>query len=260
VPWLQFRSASYYDDRIKEVPNRLLAQWAASRKAQGVLPLDDLVEIADLTDAQLDAAGMAEGAHDCWGLLEWKLVRNPHMRPHLRFLATLSPEQRREAMGPLGLSFVKLSLAQQQRYIALALRFDKTPLTSLLDLEGAAMRVEYRRPGEFEWIPPGSNWYQWVVPIAPGKEGRRAILPAVQGRSREEALAAARRLDAQFLEAIYPEASRLKPEVRAASHVPEAGQITPTRLDLRVIYIPGLSNRRNISIVSRDADMHLGTW
>jgi hypothetical protein len=27
--WLQFRSASYYDDRVKEVPNRLLSGWVA---------------------------------------------------------------------------------------------------------------------------------------------------------------------------------------------------------------------------------------
>ena len=26
-PWLQFRSTSFYDDRIKEVPNRLLVRW-----------------------------------------------------------------------------------------------------------------------------------------------------------------------------------------------------------------------------------------
>jgi len=33
--WLQFRSAGYYNDRLKEVPNRLLTRWAAAREAQG---------------------------------------------------------------------------------------------------------------------------------------------------------------------------------------------------------------------------------
>jgi RNA polymerase sigma-70 factor (ECF subfamily) len=30
--WLQFRSSSYYDDRLKEVPNRLLSRWMAARR------------------------------------------------------------------------------------------------------------------------------------------------------------------------------------------------------------------------------------
>ena len=35
--WLQFRSTSYYDDRLKEVPNRLLARWAARRRQSGMI-------------------------------------------------------------------------------------------------------------------------------------------------------------------------------------------------------------------------------
>ena len=30
--WLEFRSASFYDDRLKEVPNRLLDRWATARR------------------------------------------------------------------------------------------------------------------------------------------------------------------------------------------------------------------------------------
>ena len=30
--WLQFRSTSYYHDRLKEVPNRLLRRWQAVRR------------------------------------------------------------------------------------------------------------------------------------------------------------------------------------------------------------------------------------
>jgi hypothetical protein len=44
--WLQFRSTSFYDDRLKEVPNRLLARWTAARQKQGALSIDDLSEIA----------------------------------------------------------------------------------------------------------------------------------------------------------------------------------------------------------------------
>src|SRR5262249_55223813 len=108
--WLQFRSTSYYDDRLKEVPNRLLARWAAERKRRGMLTLDNLVEIAQLPDAQLDAASMAEGAEECWGLPEWRLARSGNLRPHLRFLAGFTPEQRQEAMSAAGLPFVKMPL------------------------------------------------------------------------------------------------------------------------------------------------------
>jgi hypothetical protein len=258
--WLQFRSASFYDDRVKEVPNRLLSRWATSRRQHGVLSLDDLTEIAGLTDAQLDAVGMAEGAQDCWGLAEWHLARNGGLRRHLRFLGELSPVQRQEATSAAGLSFAKLSLSQQQRYIALALRFDDEPLQSLDELEGAIMRVIYTQPGSFEWLPPGPNWYRWVAPVVPGREGRRAIMPPVLGRTRDETLAAARRVDARLLEAILPEAQRLRPEIRSAAMVPDAGEIIPTELNLRLVYIPGLSSRRNISIVGRREDFHNSTW
>jgi pimeloyl-ACP methyl ester carboxylesterase len=73
--WLQFRSTSFFDDRTKEVPNRLLERGAASRQKHGALTLDDLLEIAQLPDAKLDGAEMAEGARECWGLREWDVCK-----------------------------------------------------------------------------------------------------------------------------------------------------------------------------------------
>jgi hypothetical protein len=102
--WLHFRSASYYDDRLKEVPNRLLSRWAASRRQHGLPALEDLLEIARLSDAQLDAADMAEGARECWGLREWNLPRGRFQRSHLRFLAHLTPAQRQEAASSSSMS------------------------------------------------------------------------------------------------------------------------------------------------------------
>src|SRR5262249_42444782 len=84
--WLQFRSTSFYDDRLKEVPNRLLARWSVARRQHGALSLDELIEVAELPDPQLDAEGMAEGARECWGLKEWDLARNGNLRPQLRYL------------------------------------------------------------------------------------------------------------------------------------------------------------------------------
>src|SRR5581483_4826440 len=90
--WLQLRTTSYFNDRLKEVPNRLLNRWAASRRRNGALTVEDLVEIAQLTDAQLDSRTMAEGARLLYGLREWQLAG---ARRHWRYLAGFTPEQRR---------------------------------------------------------------------------------------------------------------------------------------------------------------------
>jgi hypothetical protein len=201
--WLQFRSSSYYNDRLKEVPNRLLARWAASRRQHGELTLDDLLEIAQLSEAQLDARDMAEGARDCWGLAEWDLSRGSGPRPHLRYLAQLTPAQRQAALAPAGLAFAEMSLAQQQQFIALRVQ----NIQSLEEFTGATVRVGYTHPGEFQWTVPEAD--------LPGR-GALGLSP-VHERTREAALQAARRIDPQA----------------------DPAQITPTELALTVVYTLG---------------------
>ena len=36
--------------------------------------------------------------------------------------------------------------------------------------------------------------------------------------------------------------------------------IKSTDLDLRIVYVPGLSNRRNISLVATHVDFHNSSW
>jgi hypothetical protein len=201
--WLQFRSSSYFNDRLKEVPNRLLARWTASCRQHGGLTLDDLLEIAQLSDAQLDARDMAEGARDCWGLAEWDLSRGSGQRPHLRYLAQLTPAQRQAALTPAGLAFAQMSLAQQQQFISLRAQ----NIQSLEELTGATLRVGYTHPGEFQWAVPEAD-----LP------GRGAIgLSLVHERTREAALQAARRINPQV----------------------DSAQITPTELALTLVYTLG---------------------
>jgi hypothetical protein len=252
--WLEFRSSTFYDDRVKEVPNRLLNRWATSRLQHGFLTLDDLVEIAQLSDAQLDAAEMAEGARDGSGLVEWDLARQRFSRPHLRLLGKLTPEQRQEAAGPEGLAFTRMSLAHQQQFISflfppndpviqsLASRFGSTRL--LEELKDAVLRVEYTPPGWFQWGDPAMSgqWFRWVVPMKPGRDGWRVPRPTVRERTRELALQALRRVDPQIREAAVhtwalpdqPDAARRPPPLEA--------QIFPTELSLTFVYIPGRSN------------------
>jgi hypothetical protein len=178
---------------------------------------------------------MAEGARECWGLTEWDLARNTSLRPHLRYLAQFTPLQRQEMMTGTGLPFTKMSLAQQQHFIALALQYDDRPLESLEELAGATLRVAYTEPGWFQLgAPDVHHWSKWVVRDSPEK---RTLRPMVRERTRAAALQAARRFDPQIDET----------------------QIHPTVLDLVVIYTPGLLNRRDIHEISPSTDVDLGS-
>jgi RNA polymerase sigma-70 factor (ECF subfamily) len=200
--WLQFRSMSYYNDRPKEVPNRLLTRWAAARRENRALTLDDLIEIAGLPDPSLDAREMAEGARACWGLAEWDLACNDALRPHLRWMAGFDPLKRQKLQRPPGLRFTELSVPQQQQFMALAIGSDPKAIDSLAELETAAMQVDLSLPGGFEWR-------------GPEPQGRpRGPLTPVRAATREATLAAARRVDPQA----------------------EPGQIQPTRRALALLY------------------------
>jgi RNA polymerase sigma factor (sigma-70 family) len=240
--WLQFRSTSYYDDRLKEVPNRLLERWSTARRQRGALILDELVEIAALSDAQLDATEMAEGARECFGLKEWDLVRHGNLRPHLRYLAPFTPEQRQEAMGPTGLPLAKMPLAQQQGFIS-RLRSPE-PLESLEELAGATLRVKYTQPGWFTWQIPGPYYLEWIVPLEPGPQGRRALVSPVQERTRDAALQAARRLSPQVSKAVLAVLRRSEPQFELDWLVPQPDQIVPTGLDLKIAYVFPLNKHR----------------
>jgi hypothetical protein len=191
--WLQFRSASFFNDRVKEVPRRLLSRWAASRARHGSLTIEDLVETGQLADAQLDSRDQSEGARRCFGLAEWDLARNPHgLRPSLRYLGTLTPIQRDRARTPAGLPFTQLSLAQQQGFLGLVLpSFSDRASFSLEEMTASSLRLDYTLPGAYEWRsvegPDPPAWKQLVPP--PVREPNRAA-----------ALAAARRIDPQATE------------------------------------------------------------
>jgi hypothetical protein len=251
-PWLRFRSTSFFNDRLKEVPNRLLNRWAAARRQHGHLTLDDVLEIAQLSDAQLDAKEMAEGAKELYGLAEWDLACYKTQRPHLRFLAQLAPVQRQEALGGAGLPFTKMSLVQQQQFITFSLSRDPNPLQSLDELTGATLRVDYSLPGSFQWGEPGRGGAtEWVVPLEPGPRGRRVLRPVVRERTREAALASLRGVDPQLRRALWEAARRADPRLPAAPPDDEA-QLFPTQLRLAIVYIPGGTNARDIRVLLRD--------
>jgi hypothetical protein len=196
--FLVCRSTSYFWDRLKEVPNRYLQRWARSRDANGGLPLAEFLEMATLTDQQLDSVPVAEGIEQCWGLREWSWLGGAELdgrlqRQHARFLATLTPDQQQRALQPAGLPFSELTPAQQQGCVQLKYESQE----AIEREEGAAPPI---RPEDFAnaeitatYIPAG--WYLALVPPESARERPwTGPMWRVGGRTVAEATAAARRL------------------------------------------------------------------
>jgi hypothetical protein len=221
--WLQFRTTSYFNDRLKEVPNRLLDRWAAARRRNGALSLEEMVEIAQLSDAQLDSGTMAEGARRLYGLVEWDLARSGFLRPNWRFLAGFSQEQRGAAQSAAGLPFRQMSLAQQQRFLSLALDPAADRMEPLDDLAGGGLQIEF--------VPPLGFQLTGTQTTAPFKHGIDA--PRIWRQTRAEALQAARRIDPSVTEA----------------------QIVPAELSVTFTYHLGGPNARLTPLVVH-ADTH----
>ncbi len=132
-----------------------------------------------------------------------------------------------EMMSATGLAFTKMSLPQQQQFIALGVSSEDAPLQSLEELAGATLRVDYTVPGWFQWGDPDQmNLTRWVVPLEPVPKGQRVLRPPVRERTREAALAAVRRIDGQLLEALAREWQRQDPRAVATSPA-DAAQISP---------------------------------
>jgi hypothetical protein len=191
--FLLCRSTSYFWDKLKEVPARQLRRWAENRRQNGSLPLEDVLEIATLSDRQLDSRLVGYGVAHCWELLEWGIVGSVPFRPRLdgggyarryaRLLAGLGPDQRRAALSPAGLPFGQLSPPQQEELAGVLVRHGRDPRL-LADL---LLRVEYVPAGVYVWFPQ-------VTTSAEAERGRREW-PMVSAKTAEAVLAEARRFD-----------------------------------------------------------------
>jgi hypothetical protein len=116
---VRFRSRSYPQDRLAEVPERILRPWSQRVARAGVPSLDDMAELAAaLNDSQ------CRGLQQYWG---WYLTKPEIPAPsgiegfagnryHLRFWATLSPGQRREALAGTVLPFDRMNGLQRQAF------------------------------------------------------------------------------------------------------------------------------------------------
>jgi len=193
---------------------------------------------------------------ECWGLKEWVLLRQKGLRSHVRFLAEFTPAQREAMQSPAGFPFSEMSLSQQQGFLFRAL--GDAPLRSLEELAGATLRVDYTQPGSFQWHRPGGfEGTRWVVTTEPGPPYRRMLMPPVRERTREAALAAARRAFPRVSEAMLQAARKRDAQTDAARMIPQPEQISPTELDLVIVYIPGTATDRPIHVVRTTQDLRL---
>jgi hypothetical protein len=189
------RSTSFFWDKLKEVPNRLLLRWQASRREHGGLPLADLLEMATLSDQQLGSAKVAEAIQHCWSLPEWRFVGGGPLeqwglRPHAQFMAQLTEAQRQRVLEPNGLPASALTPAQQRALFQLfeagrVARERQDGTDSYFDprlLPGSSFRASYVPAGWYLWEPPQSTPQRpWPRPLA-----------TIAARTAEAALAAAR--------------------------------------------------------------------
>ncbi|WP_309722798.1 hypothetical protein [Armatimonas sp.] len=137
--WFSFRSASFYSDRVQEVPSRFLQRWAMSRRMNRGLVATDLAEIATLRDEQLDSGFVGSGVRVIQNLQEWNVATNATLRPHWRFFASLTPEQQKSALTAEGLGFRALRQAQQWELLRLA--FEKKDNVSSVATQLGTIRL-----------------------------------------------------------------------------------------------------------------------
>src|SRR5262249_26994544 len=158
--FLLCRSTSYFWDKLKEVPNRDLARWQRDSQREGGLPFSDLLEMASLSDPQLDSTRVRQGIRHCWELPEWGLVSRPliggmeYMRPYARILAPFPEDQWRGLLEADGIPFSQLPLKQQQELLPLVNRRIVGPPGEIYpQLLSTRIRVDYAPAGSYAWQP-----------------------------------------------------------------------------------------------------------
>jgi hypothetical protein len=180
------RSTGYFWDKVKEVPKRQLVRWQQAARPPDGLPLQDLLEMGMLSDAQLDSLVVAEGVVYGWGIEEYALVTPPgRLRSQVRFVAALAPEQRRKLFSPEALLFGDLNFAQQQEFLRMNPWVHDPNLQLRPELLAQTrLNALYAPAGVYWWAPRDPN----------GSLQVRDVM--LTDRSAEKLLEAARRIDA----------------------------------------------------------------
>jgi hypothetical protein len=167
-------------------------------------------------------------------------------------------------MGATGLPFSRMSVAQQQRFLANVVSGHplEPPVRSLEELARGTLRVEYTVPGWFQWGNPDLRWHwaNYLVVTEPGPHGRWAPRPPIRERTREAVMQAVRRVDPQIRSKVIHVMRDKRGHQDPEPDTPWEAQIFPTTLNLTFIYIPGATNERMVHIVHLNGDSWHLLW
>jgi hypothetical protein len=179
---LLLRDRIYYRDRPAEVPDRILLPWRKQVMAEGGPTLDSLAALA----AALNES-RARGMHDFWG---WYLEGTPlatgqwadnfyRSRYHLRFWASLTPQQRQAAMAHAVIPVAQMSLPQRQAFLQVLTARDesvwgplKVPQTlTATELAAGAFRLDLRdfQQQTFRLTFPSGNSMEFTQTLGSGE-------------------------------------------------------------------------------------------
>lgn len=151
--FLTGRSTAFHWQRVNEVPKRILLKWQTVRKQKGFLPLESILEMARLSDRQLDAPELGKAIYSQWKLPEWGVLSRPFFarqyfgeRIVARFMAALSPAQLNQLQqGTLAVGDVPRELQDMLNY------GQWHPLDGIVP--EAKLTASYVPPQKFYWRP-----------------------------------------------------------------------------------------------------------
>jgi hypothetical protein len=172
--FLRFRRFNYYTERTLDVPNRLLRKWRDSRDQRGYLSLDDLSEVAALSDVVRGNDPLRQAVLLKYGLDEWTLASGA--KQLLSFYAKLPPAQKQALESDQGLPLSEVgpdALAEARK----AIGGENMPEERI-----RAIRcfIQYKKPGSYAWIDSAAE-----------KPSDFPLRPVAEEKDREKALAAA---------------------------------------------------------------------
>lgn len=200
--FLLARSAGYFWDKLKEVPNRDLVRWRQDRSENGGLSLSSFLQMATMTDQQLESATVTKGIVHCWDLPEWEsLGGRPRLENPLvaiaRLLGLLTREQQLRALSPSGVAVRELTAPQQRAVLQLWAETDAS--FERQQARGSGTSPDMVAAAHFvaEYTPAG--WWQWTPPLSTPQNPWPRQLAPVTARSEDALRAEVRRL--------YPEVS-----------------------------------------------------
>jgi hypothetical protein len=114
---IRLRSRTWFLDRPKEIPLRLVRHWKELTDQHGALPLETYLEMANsFTDLQMENLGSV--GEDVALPQTVRLFEISRMRYALRLYAALSPDQKQALWGGKSVPLAQMTPAQRELFLA----------------------------------------------------------------------------------------------------------------------------------------------